>query len=73
MKSILHLLIMNSLYRLEEGNLTMLCTLVNKITVENPIMESRAGRSINTSKMGIGPEENAPRTTNQYLLFELND
>jgi len=54
---------MNSLYRLEEGNLTMLCTLINKITVDDPIRESRA----------IGPEDNAPRTINQYLLFELND
>jgi hypothetical protein len=39
MKPILHMLIMNSLYRLQEGKLTILCTIRNKVSDENKVVD----------------------------------
>ena len=64
---------MNSLYRVEEGNLTILCTVCQKI----PILESNKVVDLKSINLGMHSDNENEEATyaapTSFIEFELND
>jgi hypothetical protein len=65
---------MNSLYRVEEGNLTILCTVCQKI----PVLESDKVVDLKTINLAMDPDSNdneepTHARPESFIEFELND